>query len=85
VIFSRGTAHHLSGFRGKTRIKYINIFKYREKFEISLDISGKFCPVIASTGAVPMLYQLPFSFLACKSSLPQDMENYFTVPTWKKF
>jgi len=39
VLSSRGSAKDLSRFREKTWIKYINIFKYREKFEISLDLS----------------------------------------------
>jgi hypothetical protein len=38
VLSSLGSAEHLSRFREKTRIKYTNIFKYRENFEISLDL-----------------------------------------------
>jgi hypothetical protein len=61
----------------ETWIKYINIFKYRKKFSKYPSICREnFCPVISSTEAIPMLYQMPFSFLACRSSPSQGMKNF---------
>jgi hypothetical protein len=40
--------------------------KYREKFQISLEISRQLCSAVGNIGVISVRYQLPLCFLACK-------------------